>query len=68
MTRILVIAVGVLLLIVAVGLIALDLFTRGFYSVYSRMFLGKRSPYNYTAIFLVLAAAYVFIKSGGFRH
>ncbi len=56
------------MLMLGVGLIALDLFTRAFHSVYGRMFLGKRSGYNYGVIFLVLIVAYVVIKSGGFRH
>jgi hypothetical protein len=68
MTNFLVITAAVLMIIVGVGLIALDLFTRAFHSVYSRMFLGKRSGYNYGAVFVVLIVAYVLIKSGGFRH
>ena len=56
------------MLIVGVGLIALDLFTRAFHSVYSRMFLGKRSGYNYGAVLVVLILAYIVIKSGAFHH
>jgi hypothetical protein len=68
MTNLLVITAAVLMIIAGVGLIALDLFTRAFYSVYSRMFLGKRSGYNYGAVALVLIVAYVLSKSDGFRH
>ena len=61
MTTFLVMVAAVLMLIVGVGLIALDLFTRVFYSVYSRMFLGKRSGYGYgyAAIFVLILVYFV---------
>ena len=71
MTTFLAMVAAALMLIVGVGLIALDLFTRVFYSVsvYSRMFLGKRSGYGYGyAAIAVLILVYFVMRANSSHH